>query len=54
MSRPQSNSQGEPIPGSNVRLSTEAVIASYIHAISGRHGHAETTAEEPSRPPERD
>ncbi len=30
-------------------LVTESVVASYIHAISARHGHAEAEAPAPAR-----
>ncbi len=46
MIRPRPNSPTGPATGPSIQLTTDAVIASYIHAISDRHRREEQAAEE--------
>ncbi|HUE26237.1 MAG TPA: hypothetical protein VMP89_05645 [Solirubrobacteraceae bacterium] len=46
MIRPTPNSPTGPTTGPNIQLTTDAVIASYIHAISDRHRREDPPAEE--------
>jgi hypothetical protein len=46
MIRPRPNAPAGPAPGPSLQLTTDAVIASYIHAISDRHRREDKTVED--------
>jgi hypothetical protein len=46
--RPTSNSQSGSAPGPSIQLTTDAVVASYIHAISDRHHREDGGVEDPA------
>ena len=46
MPRPTPNSATGSAPRPSIQLTTDAVVASYIHAISDRHHREEQAAEE--------
>ena len=46
MIRPTPNCQADPTSGPSAQLRTDAVVASYIHAISDRHHRADQDAED--------
>ena len=46
--RPTPNSQTGSAPGPSIELATDAVIASYIHAISDRHHREDAAVEDPA------
>ena len=46
----RSNASTRRAPAASVKLAAEAVVASYIHSISARHGEEQSEL----KPPERD
>lgn len=46
MIRPRPNSPTGPATGPSIELTTDAVIASYIHAISDRHRREDKAVED--------
>jgi hypothetical protein len=50
--RPTPNSPTGPETGPSIQLTTDAVVASYIHAISDRHRRDDQPAvDAPAQPP---
>jgi hypothetical protein len=48
---PPTNPPSNPATGPSIQLSTEAVVAAYIHEISDRHRRSDQAAEERPSPP---